>query len=336
MGHASTFIAYDVLQRRLRSLGYLTQCVRNVTDVDDDLLSRARSLGVHYLYLAARSLAVFEEDMKALGLFPPHSEPRATSAISEVRQLVGQVLDSGHAYISGGSVYFDVSTAPRFGELSSLTNEEMLQLASASGGHPNDKNKRNKLDFVLWQRSLPGEPEWTSRWGPGRPGWHIECSALALRAFGNTIDIHGGGSDLIFPHHECEQAQSEAVTGKTFVKHWMHSGSVNFAGEKMSKSHGNLVFVSEIIKKWDPMVIRLAILSNHYRSSWEWDNELLVKAQERLNRWKKNDKKEAGFSEVGACLDDDLDTQNALKEIDRISTAGNNVSEAASLLGIFW
>ena len=135
MGHASTFIAYDVLQRRLRSLGYLTQCVRNVTDVDDDLLSRARSLGVHYLDLAARSLAVFEEDMKALGLFPPHSEPRATSAISEVRQLVGQVLDSGHAYISGGSVYFDVSTAPGFGELSSLTNEEMLQLASASGGH---------------------------------------------------------------------------------------------------------------------------------------------------------------------------------------------------------
>ena len=241
VGHAATFLAYDVLQRRLRDLGWRTRCVRNITDVDDDLLARARAMGVHYLDLAAGSLAAFDADMEALGLLPAHSEPRATSAISDIRRVIGQLLDSGHAYRSGEGVYFDVSTAPGFGELSRLSVTEMIELARRRGGRPDDPDKRNLLDFVLWQRAAPDEPEWSSLWGPGRPGWHVECSALALAHLGQTIDVHGGGSDLVFPHHECSRAQSEAVTGGLFVRHWMHTSMVRQGGAKMSKSAGNLV-----------------------------------------------------------------------------------------------
>ena len=285
IGHAATYLTYDVLQRRLRDRGHETRCVRNITDVDDDLLRKARELGVHYLDLAAGEIARFDDDIAALGLLPSWSEPRATSAIADIRGFIGMVLDRGHAYEAGGAVYFDVSSWPRFGEISHYDRDEMLRLAAERGGNPDDPNKRDPLDFVLWQPSADDEPSWETIWGPGRPGWHIECSALALRELGTTIDLHGGGSDLIFPHHECESAQSEAATGEPFVRHWMHQAMVRMDGEKMSKSLGNLVFVSELRKEWDTRAIRLAAVANHYRTAWEWNDDRMPEADARLRSW---------------------------------------------------
>ena len=285
LGHAATYLTYDVLQRRLRDRGHETRCVRNVTDVDDDILRKARSLGVHYLDLAAAEVARFDSDMAALGMLACWSEPRATSAIADIRGFIGMVLDRGHAYVSSGAVYFEVATFPGFGELSKLDRTEMLVLAAERGGNPDDPAKRDPLDFVLWQPSASDEPEWGSLWGPGRPGWHIECSTLAMRELATTIDLHGGGSDLIFPHHECERAQSTAATGEPFARHWMHQAMVRMDGEKMSKSLGNLVFVSDLLKEYDPRAVRLAVLAHHYRESWEWRPAMMIEAAERLDRW---------------------------------------------------
>jgi L-cysteine:1D-myo-inositol 2-amino-2-deoxy-alpha-D-glucopyranoside ligase len=237
IGHAAVYLTYDVLQRRLRDLGHDTRCVRNITDVDDDILRKARDLGVHYLDLAAAETARFDDDMRALGMLPAFSEPRATSAIADIRGFIGMVLDRGHAYQAGGGVYFDVSRWPTFGRLSHLDRDEMLALAAERGGNVDDPHKRDPLDFVLWQPSADDEPSWESLWGPGRPGWHIECSALAMRELGTTIDLHGGGADLIFPHHECESAQSEAATGEPFVRHWMHQAMVRLDGGPSQQRH---------------------------------------------------------------------------------------------------
>jgi L-cysteine:1D-myo-inositol 2-amino-2-deoxy-alpha-D-glucopyranoside ligase len=282
LGHAAVYVTFDVLRRRLADLGLSTHCVRNITDVDDDILRKARELGVHYLDLAAGEIARFDSDMRALGVLTPASEPRATSAIPDILGFIGRVLESGHAYRAGGAVYFDVSTFPKFGQVSHLGREEMIELAGERGGNPDDPFKDDPLDFVLWQPSAEDEPAWDSLWGKGRPGWHIECSALALRELGATIDLHGGGSDLIFPHHECEAAQSEAATGRTFVKHWMHVGMVRLAGAKMSKSLGNLVFVHQLLETHEPATIRLALLANHYRDSWDFDESMLDRAADRL------------------------------------------------------
>jgi L-cysteine:1D-myo-inositol 2-amino-2-deoxy-alpha-D-glucopyranoside ligase len=334
LGHAAVYVAYDVLQRRLRDLGHDTRCVRNITDVDDSILGKARELGVHYLDLAAAETARFESDMVALGLLPSWSEPRATSAIADIRGFIGMVLDRGHAYQAGGAVYFDVSTFPDFGSVSGYGHEEMLAFAAERGGNVDDPHKRNPLDFVLWQPSLADEPSWDSLWGQGRPGWHIECSALALRELGTTIDLHGGGSDLIFPHHECERAQSEAATGEPFVRHWMHQAMVRMDGETMSKSLGNLVFVSELRKEWDPMAIRLMIVENHYRTEWEWDDTRMPRAAERLERWRAAGPGDAALEDVRRALDDDLDVVAAMAAIDGAAAAGRGVSSAAALLGI--
>ncbi len=334
IGHAATYLAYDVLQRRLRDLGHDTRCVRNVTDVDDDILRKARSLGVHYLDLAAEETAKFDAHMRALNLLPSYAEPRATSAISDILRCIGRVLESGHAYQAGGAVYFDVSSFEGFGRISHLDRETMLMLAAERGGNPGDSFKDDPLDFVLWQPSLPDEPSWESLWGPGRPGWHIECSALALRELGETIDLHGGGSDLIYPHHECESAQSETATGKPFVRHWMHVGMVRLGGEKMSKSLGNLVFVGDLLNDHEPDAIRLAIFSQHYRTSWEWSDELMKRAEARLERWRANGPGEGAIEQVRAHLDNDLDTPRALDAIDEAVEQGAGVSEAMALLGL--
>ena len=343
LGHAATYVTYDVLQRRLRDMGHETQCVRNITDVDDDILRRARELGVHYLDLAAEQLARFDADMAALGLLPALNEPRATSAISDILRFIGMVLEAGHAYQAGGAVYFRVGSFPRFGDVSHFSREEMLDLARQRGGNPDDPNKLDPLDFVLWQPSAPDEPWWESRWGPGRPGWHVECSALALRELGSTIDLHGGGSDLIFPHHECEVAQSEAATGQPFVRHWVHVGMVRLGGKKMSKSLGNLVFIGDLLAKWDPAIVRLAIIAHHYRQSWEWEDADLLVAGARLDTWRAAGT--AGEPTMGAgdglvldqvrgALDDDLDTPAALGIIDDAAAGGHDVTSAAALLGV--
>ncbi len=338
LGHAAAYVGYDVLQRRLRDRGHDTRCVRNVTDVDDSILGKAREIGVHYLDLAAAETAKFDDDMIALNMLPSWSEPRATSAIADIRGFIGMVLERGHAYEAGGAVYFDISTFPRFGEISGYDRSTMLEYARERGGNVDDPHKRDPLDFVLWQPSLPDEPSWDSLWGPGRPGWHIECSALALRELGTTIDLHGGGADLIFPHHECEAAQSEAATGEPFVRHWMHQAMVHMDGEKMSKSLGNLVFVSELRKEWENMVIRLLVVKHHYRDAWEWHDDLLPEAADRLERWRRGAAAGGDGAEILArvrtLLDDDLDTPGAVVAIDDAADAGTDVAEAASLLGV--
>lgn len=339
IGHAAVFLAFDVLRRYLEDSGVEVRLVRNITDVDDDILRKARQLGVHYLDLAVEEVARFDADMDALGLLPPDSAPRATSAIADILKLIDAVIDRGYAYQAGGAVYFEVARCSRYGHLSHLDRQSMLALAAERGGNPKDRSKRDPLDFVLWQPSAPDEPAWESRWGPGRPGWHVECSALALREIGTTVDIHGGGSDLIFPHHECESAQSEAVTGVEFVRHWMHAGMVRLGGEKMSKSLGNLVFVSDLRKQWDPAVIRLAILSRHYRESWEWDPGMLEVAAGRLARWRATGAGTAGLNAVRERLADDLDVPGAIAAIDEAAGAGfpgpyGGVASAAALLGV--
>ncbi len=337
LGHAAVYLYFDMLQRRLRDAGHETRCVRNVTDVDDDILRKSRELGVHYLDLAAEEMARFDAEMSMLNLLPVYSEPRATSAISEILSLIGDVLQNGHAYESHGSVYFDVSSFPEFGRISGYDTALMLELAAEHGGNPDDPHKRHPLDFVLWQPSLPDEPSWESRWGSGRPGWHIECSALALRELGETIDIHGGGRDLVFPHHECETAQSESVTGEQFVKVWFHVGLVGLDGTKMSKSLGNLVFVGELCKAWDPAAVRLALLAHHYRTDWDWVTDKdMPTASARLSLWRSSVDGDGsrGLSAVRAALDNDLDTPAALEALDSEALAGRSVLLGAELLGV--
>jgi L-cysteine:1D-myo-inositol 2-amino-2-deoxy-alpha-D-glucopyranoside ligase len=342
VGHAEVYLTFDVLQRRLTDLGHEVRLVRNVTDVDDDILRKARELGVHYLDLAAEEMARFDANMLALGLLPVYREPRATSAIAEILSLVGAVLDAGHAYAAGGAVYFDISTFPRFGQVSHLSRPEMLTLSAERGGNPDDPNNRDPLDFVLWQPPAPDEPAWESRWGPGRPGWHIECSALAMRDLGDTVDLHGGGRDLVYPHHECETAQSESVTGTTFSRHWLHVGMVGLDGTKMSKSLGNLVFVGDLVKEWEPMVVRLALLGHHYRHDWDWDATDLDAAARRLDRWRSAGGGRAGagtgddadLDAVRACIDADLDTPGALEVLDEVAATGRSVERGAGLMGV--
>jgi len=339
VGHAATFIAFDVLQRRLLDLGHTVTLVRNVTDVDDPLFAKARALGVHYLDLAATEEARFERDMEALNALPVSSSPRASSAIPDIRGFIGMVLDRGFAYQSGGAVYFDVGAFDGFGAISGLDEAAMLELARKRGGNVDDPGKRNPLDFVLWQPSAEDEPSWDTLWGPGRPGWHIECSALALRELGTTIDLHGGGADLIFPHHECERAQSEAATGEPFARHWMHTALIAKDGEKMSKSLGNLVFVDDLRTTWDARAIRLAIIEHHYRREWQWEDDLMPRADARLRRWAEAAVDAAlddggVLDDVRSALDDDLDTPTAVALIDDAARRGKPIVAAAELVGV--
>ena len=336
IGHAFTFVSYDILQRRLIDKGHIVKCVRNVTDVDDPLFAKAREHGVHYLDLAAGEEARFDADMKALNVLEVFSKPRASSAIPDIRKFIALVLDRGFAYQGGSSVFFDVTKFDSFGSVSNYDNETMLRYAAERGGDLDNPDKRHPLDFVVWQPSAPDEPSWDTIWGPGRPGWHIECSALALRDLGTTIDLHGGGSDLIFPHHECERAQSEAATGKQFVKHWMHVAMVFMDGTKMSKSLGNLEFVDRLRKTHDPRAIRLALISNHYRREWEWTSSSMNASLAKLELWNaaKNGDGTAGLAEVRAALDDDLNTPAAIQVIDQAAAAGHSIKSSAKLLGI--
>jgi L-cysteine:1D-myo-inositol 2-amino-2-deoxy-alpha-D-glucopyranoside ligase len=327
LGHAATYMTYDLLIRRLEELGHQVALVRNVTDVDDSILPRARQLGVDYLELAEAELTRFRSDMDALGMLPPVSEPRATEAVPEIIDLVGRLLSSGHAYQAGGSVFFDISTHPGFGSLSGLSRAEMLDLARQRGGRPEDPAKRDPLDFALWQQSAPDEPAWEAPFGPGRPGWHIECSAMALAAHGPTLDIHGGGTDLIFPHHECEIAQSTAITGQPLARHWVHSAMVAYEGEKMSKSLGNLVFVSDLLKMADPRAIRLALMRHHYRAGFEWYDTDLEEGKALLRRLLAAARCPDGAdprpfaARVRDALDDDLDVPRALDALDDLASA---------------
>jgi L-cysteine:1D-myo-inositol 2-amino-2-deoxy-alpha-D-glucopyranoside ligase len=327
LGHAATYITYDLLVRRLEELGHEVRMVRNVTDVDDSILPRARQLGVDYLELADAELARFQADMDALGMRPPAAEPRASDAIPGMIDMANQLLDSGHAYLTHGTVYFDVSTFPRFGQLSHYPREHMLRLARARGGNPDDPHRLDPLDFVLWQPSKPGEPAWRAPFGVGRPGWHLECSVMSTAALGPTLDLHGGGTDLIFPHHEAEVAQSESVTGERFSRRWLHSAMVSYEGEKMSKSLGNLVFVSDLLKVADPRAIRLALMRHHYRAGFEWHDTDLDEGNALLHRLLAAAERPDGadprpYAErVRNALDNDLDAPKALEALDDLASA---------------
>jgi L-cysteine:1D-myo-inositol 2-amino-2-deoxy-alpha-D-glucopyranoside ligase len=326
LGHAATYLTYDLLVRRLESLGHTVEMVRNITDVDDSILPKARALGVDYLELAAAETARFHDDMAALDTRPPIAEPRPTESIAAIVSMIETLRDRGFTYASGGVTYFDVRKAARFGVLSDYSRDEMISLARDRGGHPDDPRQRDALDFVLWQPSLDDEPSWDSPFGQGRPGWHIECSAMSKAVFGDTIDLHGGGADLIFPHHECEIAQSEAANDAPFVRHWMHTGLVAYQGTKMSKSLGNLVFVSELRKTADPRAIRLALMGHHYREHWEWFDDEIDDGTTRLERLHAA----ANLAVAGPdprpylvrvhdALDDDLDAPRARAVLDELA-----------------
>ncbi len=334
LGHAATYVTYDVLQRRLLDLGHEVRYVRNITDVDDDLLRAADQRGVHYLDLAFGQTKQFDDDMAALNALPPWSEPRATGVIPNIRGIIDTLLTQGVAYVSDEVVYFDTAAVADFGSLSRLGENRMTTLADEWGEDPGDRRKRHPLDFVLWRPSQPGEPSWEARWGSGRPGWHIECSALALRELGPTIDLHGGGVDLLYPHHECCRAQSEAVTGQPFARHWMHQAMVHVDGRKMSKSTGNLVFVADLRQRHEGAAIRLALSVHHYRRPWNWTDGLLGEAEARLAAWRAAGAGDGALEATRAALDDDLDLPGALAAIDAAASEGCGVDQAARLLGI--
>jgi len=350
LGHAATYLAYDLLIRRLEDLGHEVRMVRNVTDVDDSILPKARELGIPYLELAASELARFRSDMDALGMRPPYAEPRATEAIEGMIEMIDRLLTSEHAYLTHGTAYFDVSTFERFGELSHYSREHMIRLARARGGKPDDQHRRDPLDFILWQPSLSDEPAWRAPFGVGRPGWHVECSVMAAENLGTTLDLHGGGTDLIFPHHECEIAQSESVTGEPFSRRWMHSAMVSYEGEKMSKSLGNLVFISDLLKVADPRAIRLALMHHHYRSGFEWHDTDIQDGNALLHRLAAAALRSSGpdptpfAHRVRAAIDHDLDAPKALEALGELAdavlsggddpTAPDVLRELSALLGI--
>jgi L-cysteine:1D-myo-inositol 2-amino-2-deoxy-alpha-D-glucopyranoside ligase len=286
VGHAFTYVAFDTLARFLRARGHEVVYCQNVTDVDDDVLRRAAELGQDYLALGRRETAAYLDDMDALNIARPDVFPRATEEIPAMIELAGQLVAGGSAYEVDGTVFFDVTSYRGFGELSGLDAAEQRELLAERGGDPDDPRKRHPLDFIVWQRSRPGEPWWDSPWGRGRPGWHLECSAMSRRHLGTTIDLHGGGSDLLYPHHESERAQSESANGAPFARRWLHTGMVRYQGEKMSKSLGNLVFPRELFRDHEPAAVRLALLAHHWRSAWEWDPAELKEATERLATWR--------------------------------------------------
>lgn len=333
MGHAFTFLTFDILVRRLRDLGLEVTYVQNATDVDDPLFAKARELGITWDELARRETAQYLRDMRNLNAVPPDHYVLASETIAEILALTGELVDKGFAYAAGGNVYFSVDADPDYGKLSHLTREQMLPIANERGNDPDDPNKRNPLDFVLWKASAAGEPSWDSPFGPGRPGWHIECSAMSSKFLGDSIDIHGGGADLIFPHHESEIAQSENATGvEPFARVWMHVGLVGYQGEKMSKSLGNLVFARDAIASHHSDAIRLYLFSHHYREGWEWfDHEM-----DAWDRAAEDLREAAAFPAYGVeevldvalqrdrflhALDDDLDTPTAIEALAEIAAA---------------
>ncbi|MEU4479137.1 cysteine--1-D-myo-inosityl 2-amino-2-deoxy-alpha-D-glucopyranoside ligase [Micromonospora sp. NPDC023966] len=324
LGHAATMITFDLVQRMWRDAGLTVRYVQNVTDIDDPLLERAERDGEDWKVLAMRETALFREDMEALRIIPPAHYVGAVESIPDIADKVQVLLKDGAAYRlddGTGDVYFDVAAAPEFGYESNLSREQMLEIFPERGGDPDRAGKRDALDPLLWRGAREGEPSWPGgELGAGRPGWHIECAVIALNLLGDRIAVQGGGNDLIFPHHECSAAHAERLTGQApFADHYVHAGMIGLDGEKMSKSRGNLVFVSRLrADHVDPMAVRLALLSGHYRSDRSWTDELLGAAQQRLARWRRAAAAPAGpsgeafLAGVRARLADDLDTPGAL------------------------
>lgn len=280
IGNARVFITFDVLRRYLVYRGYAVTFVQNYTDIDDKMIKRASELGITVDELAERYIQAYEEDATALGIHLPDQQPRATQHIPQIIAIIGQLIERGIAYAVDGDVYYHVQAFPSYGKLS----HQPLQELAAGARVEVDPRKRHPMDFALWKKEKPGEPAWDSPWGRGRPGWHIECSAMSMHYLGETFDIHAGGQDLIFPHHENEIAQSEGATCNPFARYWMHVGYLNINQEKMSKSLGNVLNVRELRKKANPQAIRFFLLSAHYRSPLNFSPEQLEQAKRALER----------------------------------------------------
>jgi L-cysteine:1D-myo-inositol 2-amino-2-deoxy-alpha-D-glucopyranoside ligase len=328
LGHAATYLAFDLVNRYWRDLGHQVHYVQNVTDIDEPLLERAERDQDDWVVLGMRETALFREDMEALRVVPPRDYIGAVEAVPEIAELVGKLLATGAAYRIDDpeypDVYFDSAFTGHFGYESTYDEETMLRLSRERGGDPDRPGKRNPVDALLWRMERPGEPAWESDLGRGRPGWHVECAAIALNRLGTQIDLNGGGSDLIFPHHECGAAHAEALTGDhPFARHYTHTGMIGLDGEKMSKSRGNLVFVSKLRNAGvDPNAIRAALISGHYRSDRPWTSELLTEAESRLARWRAALALESApsademIANLRTHLADDLDTPRALVAVD--------------------
>jgi cysteinyl-tRNA synthetase len=280
IGHARSVVVFDVIARYLRSQGYDVTYIRNFTDVDDKIIKRANELGVDSASISEKFIEAFYKDMDALNVERPDAEPKVTEYIDEIKAFVERLIEEGKAYQTDGDVYFSVESFSDYGKLSGRKLEDM----EAGARVEIDERKRNPFDFALWKAAKPGEPFWESRWGKGRPGWHIECSAMSNKLLGETFDIHGGGKDLIFPHHENEIAQSEGASGKTFAKYWIHNGFVNINQEKMSKSLGNFLMIKDVLKSYHPEAIRLFLLSNHYRSPIDFTDKAMDEAGAALDK----------------------------------------------------
>jgi cysteinyl-tRNA synthetase len=281
IGHARAAVAFDVVARYLRFAGYDVTYVRNYTDIDDKIINRSNEQGVNWKELADTFIEAHDADMGALGVQHADVEPRATDYIEQIVDIVKTLVDKGTAYEVEGDVYFEVDKFDGYGKLSKRNLDDL----QAGARIDVDERKRNPLDFALWKSSKPGEPAWDSPWGRGRPGWHIECSAMSAEILGQPLDIHGGGKDLIFPHHENEIAQSEAAGDREFVRYWMHNGFVNIDSEKMSKSLGNFFTIREVLQQYRPEVVRFFLLSTHYRSPLDFSDRALTEARTRYERF---------------------------------------------------
>lgn len=339
LGHAFINVVYDTLRRHLLWRGTPVRYTQNVTDIDDDILRKSREVGANWCELGTRETLRYTTDLTALNVLPPTHYVRASGEIAQMVRLIEALLSKGLAYERDGWVYYDVSADPGFGALAEAAGyhgySEWLATANERGNFPDDPRKSDPLDFVMWQAQQPGEPAWPSPWSDGRPGWHIECSALATKFLGPRITIHGGGSDLIFPHHTCEIAQSENGTGqRPFVQVWMHCAMVSLDGEKMSKSLGNLILASNLLKDYTPDAIRVMLLANHYRQPWEYFTHAMTNAAARAARYSAaahttegaaspegDDIAQRARQEFGAALDDDLKTPAALSILDALANA---------------
>jgi cysteinyl-tRNA synthetase len=337
IGHARSAVVFDVISRYLKYKGFDVKYVRNFTDIDDKIINRAKQENIAWDAVAKKYTDAYYKDMDRLGVERADVEPKATEHIKEIIDIVKGLIDKGYAYEVNGNVYFAVEKFSEYGKLSKRDKEEMMAGARVEI----DERKKNPLDFALWKKSKEGEPSWESPWGYGRPGWHIECTAMSLKHLGESFDIHGGGADLLFPHHENEIAQSEAFTGKFFARYWVHNGFITIDKEKMSKSLGNFFTIKEVLDKFDPEVVRFFLLSTHYRSPIEFSDEQLREAESSIDRYystivrindfllKETEAKE-GFSNAGKifggvilsfkekleeALDDDFNTALALGHI---------------------
>jgi L-cysteine:1D-myo-inositol 2-amino-2-deoxy-alpha-D-glucopyranoside ligase len=340
IGHANTYLAFDTLQRVWLDAGLEVHYAQNITDVDDPLLERASATGVSWRDLAEQQIELFRHDMTALRILPPQDYVAVTEVIDEIARAVAVLLDRGLAYrvptsdADADDVYFDISAAAeqspwRIGEESNLDRDQMLLLSAERGGDPDRPGKRDPLDALLWRAAREGEPSWPSVLGAGRPGWHIECSVIALKHLGHDFSVQGGGADLVFPHHDLSAGHAAALSGHPLAKVYSHAGLIAYQGEKMSKSLGNLVLVSELLREGVPAAgIRLALLAHHYREEWEWTRAGLDEALARWDAWRGIRSNEHGavaldvLDQVRQRLADDLDTPGAIAAVDRAVETG--------------